>query len=48
MFVGTAKQEAQKQFAAEAAQIRQYKMHQKPEVLNIRILRADAADRLRG
>lgn len=41
MFVGMAKQEAQKQFAAEAAQFKQYKMHQKPEVLNIRILRAD-------
>ena len=41
MFVGTAGQEAQKQFAAEAAQFKQYKMHQKPEVLNIRILRAD-------
>ena len=41
MFVGTAGQEAQKQFASEAAQFKQYKMHQKPEVLNIRILRAD-------
>ena len=41
MFVGTARQEAQKQFASEAAQFKQYKMHQKPEVLNIRILRAD-------
>ena len=41
MFVGMAKQEAQKQFAVEAAQFKQYKMHQKPEVLNIRILRAD-------
>ena len=41
MFVRTAGQEAQKQFAAEATQFKQYKMHQKPEVLNIRILRAD-------
>ena len=41
IFVGTAGQEAQKQFASEAAQFKQYKMHQKPEVLNIRILRAD-------
>ena len=41
MFVGTAGQETQKQFASEAAQFKQYKMHQKPEVLNIRILRAD-------
>ena len=36
MFVGAAKQEA-----SEAEQFKQYKMHQKPEVLNIRILRAD-------
>lgn len=41
MFVGTAKLEAQRQFASEAEQFKQYKMHQKPEVLNIRILRAD-------
>ena len=41
MFVGAAKLEAQRQFASEAEQFKQYKMHQKPEVLNIRILRAD-------
>ena len=41
MFVGFARQEAQKQFESEAAQFKQYKMHQKPEILNIRILRAD-------
>lgn len=41
MFQGQAKVEAKKQLAAEAAQFRTYKMHQKPEILNIRILRAD-------
>jgi len=41
MFVGFARQEVQKQFESEAAQFKQYKMHQKPEILNIRILRAD-------
>ena len=41
MFQGQAKLEAQKQLAAEAEQFRAYKMHQKPEILNIRILRAD-------
>ena len=41
MFVGFARQEAQKQFESEAAQFKQYKMHQKPEILNIRVLRAD-------
>ena len=41
MFVETARNEVQKQFASEAEQFRIYKMHQKPEVLNIRILRAD-------
>ena len=41
MFLGQAKQEALKQLAAEAAQFREYKMHQKPEILNVRILRAD-------
>ena len=41
MFQGQAKLEAHKQLAAEADQFRTYKMHQKPEILNIRILRAD-------
>ena len=41
MFQGQAKLEAHKQLAAEAEQFRTYKMHQKPEILNIRILRAD-------
>ena len=41
MFVGTARQEAQKQFETEAAQFKRYKIHQKPEILNIRVLRAD-------
>ncbi len=41
MFIDLAKTEAQKQFASEAGQFKIYKIHQKPEVLNIRILRAD-------
>ena len=41
MFQGQAKLEAHKLLAAEADQFRTYKMHQKPEILNIRILRAD-------
>ena len=41
MFVEAARSEVQKQFTSEAEQFRIYKMHQKPEVLNIRILRAD-------
>ena len=41
MFQGQAKLEAHKLLAAEAEQFRTYKMHQKPEILNIRILRAD-------
>ena len=41
MFIGKAREEVQKQFASEARQFKEYRMHQKPEVLNIRILRAD-------
>ena len=41
MFVETAQLKVKKQFASEAEQFRVYKMHQKPEVLNIRVLRAD-------
>ena len=41
MFQGAAKAEAQKQLAAEAAQFRTYQMHQKPEILTVRVLRAD-------
>jgi hypothetical protein len=41
MFVGEAKQQVMKQELAESFQFKQYKMHQKVEILNIRILRAD-------
>ncbi len=41
MFSGTAKQDVRAQIASEAQQFKEYKMHQKPEILNIRILRAD-------
>ena len=41
MFQGQAKLEARKQLADEAEQFKLYKMHQKPEILTIRILRAD-------
>lgn len=41
MFTGAARLEVQKQQTLEAGQFKTYKMHQKPEVLNIRILRAD-------
>ncbi len=41
MFVGEAKQEVMKQALSESLQFKNYKMHQKVEILNIRILRAD-------
>lgn len=41
MFVDAARLEAEKQFAREADQFKEYQMHQKPEILDIRILRAD-------
>jgi len=41
MFSGNARLEVEKQFLQEAEQFKNYKIHQKPEVLNIRILRMD-------
>ncbi|MBN2642943.1 MAG: hypothetical protein JXR78_14930 [Victivallales bacterium] len=41
MFVGEAMEEVIKQSLSEALQFKEYKMHQKAEILNVRILRAD-------